>query len=293
MLRCKGFFGGWPRKNLWLSAMMAAAPALLAGSAAAQTTQSEPPVMFQASIPVPVAATNTTGGMFSWDITWVDQTTQTGYIADRSNQAIDVFDANSDTFTKQITASPAFAGVSTKGADFSGPNGVLTARGCIVATDTPSRVVSFTLAGSQVGDLSLGGTTGGRADELAFDPKDNLLLVVNPAENPPFATVVALGAKCGMVIEKQISLTPAEGGAEQPVWDPGTQRFFLTIPNTSSNRAPAWRPRAHQPDRRDDRRGLSGLRLLANRARPQPDKQNSVVGLRLPVRRYGQSLEGH
>lgn len=234
MLRCKGFFSGVPRKNLWLSAVMAAAPALLAGAAWAQTTPAEAPVMFQASIPVPVASGNTTGGMFSWDITWVDQTTQTGYIADRSNKAVDVFDAKTDTFVKQITASPPFAGVSTKGPDFSGPNGVLTTSTCIVATDTPSRVVSFTLAGSQVGNLSLGGTTGGRSDELAFDPKDNLLLVINPAESPPFGTLVAIGPKCGMVVEKQISLTPAEGGAEQPVWDPGTQRFFLNIPNTST-----------------------------------------------------------
>jgi len=36
------------------------------------------------TVPVPVSSTNTTGGMYSFDISWVDRTTGTYYLADRS-----------------------------------------------------------------------------------------------------------------------------------------------------------------------------------------------------------------
>ena len=63
--------------------------------------------------PIPVSkANNTAGAMYSFDISFVDQKTQTYYLADRSNAAVDVVDAKTGTFTKQIAASPAFKGFS-------------------------------------------------------------------------------------------------------------------------------------------------------------------------------------
>ena len=45
-------------------------------------------------VPVPVSMLNTTAGaMYSFDISYVDQGTQTYYLADRSNKAVDVVDA--------------------------------------------------------------------------------------------------------------------------------------------------------------------------------------------------------
>src|SRR5262245_43895392 len=42
-------------------------------------------------IPVPVSAVNNTAGaLYSFDISWVDQVTQTYYLADRSNRAVDI-----------------------------------------------------------------------------------------------------------------------------------------------------------------------------------------------------------
>src|SRR6266851_2658787 len=53
--------------------------------------------------PVPVNSANTTAGaMYSFDISFVDQETQTYYLADRSNKAVDVVDAKTGQFTKQI-----------------------------------------------------------------------------------------------------------------------------------------------------------------------------------------------
>ena len=225
-----------------VSTLLAAiSPALLliATSAVAQRAHREPAVLFQEAVPIPVNGSNTTGGLYSFDISWVDQATQTYYLADRSNFAIDVVDAKADTFITQISATPPFAGASPGGAELSGPNGVLTANGCIIATDAGNRVVSFTAGGAQVSDVHITSDPG-RADELAFDPKDNLLLVITPVpsgtSNPPspFGTLITVGAGCTLSVGTSIPFPFATNGAEQPVWDPGTQRFFVSIPNTST-----------------------------------------------------------
>jgi hypothetical protein len=230
-------------RRRYLSVLMAAlSPVLLlVGVSLAQAAPKEKPVLFQESVPIPVDAANTTGGLFSFDISFVDQETQTYYLADRSNLAIDVVDAKKDTFITQVSATPPFAGASPGGAELSGPNGVLTANGCIIATDAGNRVVSFTAGATptQVSDLHITSDPG-RADELAFDPKDGLLLVITPAPSgttptpPPTGTLISVnGSTCALSLGASISFPFATAGAEQPVWDPGTQRFFVSIPSAT------------------------------------------------------------
>jgi sugar lactone lactonase YvrE len=229
----------------WLTLMATVAPALLlaatnASAASGAAAERKGPVRLLFTVPVPVAAINTTGGMYGFDISFVDQSNQTYYLGDRSNAAVDVVDASTGTFVKQITASPPFAGVQLNAAgtavnnNISGPNGVATdgSGTCLFAGDGPSRVVSFKLpGGTQVSDVNTGGTT--RADEMAFDPKDRLLLVVNNAETPPFATLISVGTDCTLTLGQKIVFDFATNGAEQPAWDPGTQRFYQSIPSTS------------------------------------------------------------
>jgi hypothetical protein len=213
-----------------------AAVLLAAGNAAwaaGQGRGAEPAVRLLFTIPVPVATTNTTGGMYSFDISFVDQTNQTYYLGDRSNAAIDVVNARTGKFVKQITATPAFAGA-TGNNSTSGPNGVATdgTGTCLFAGDGPSRVVSFTLpGGTQAGSASTGGQF--RADELAYDPKDKLLLVVNNADTPAFATLIKVGTGCTLTVGTRITFSFATNGAEQPAWDPATQRFYVSIPSIS------------------------------------------------------------
>jgi hypothetical protein len=240
MFQRTGFSGFLHRQRgvLPLMALLSLVFPLVAGSAWGQSAKREPPILFKEAIPVPVNASNTTGGLFSFDISFVDQTTQTYYLSDRSNFAIDVVDAKTDTFITQISANPPFAGASPSGGELSGPNGVLTANGCIIATDAGNRVVSFTAGGAQVSDVHITSDPG-RADELAFDPKDNLLLVTTPVPNgvsnppSPFATLITLGAGCTLSVGTSIPYTFATNGAEQPAWDPATQRFFQSIPSTT------------------------------------------------------------
>src|SRR5712691_5125203 len=187
--------------------------------------------------PIPAsAANNTAGGMYSFDISYVDQSNDTYYLADRSNAAVDVVDAKTGKFVKQIAASPAFAGFSGSNAT-SGPNGVVAAFPWLFATDANSRVVSIDLRnGKTVGDVSTGGAAGLRADELAYDPQDGQLLVINNADTPPFGTFINVDKTTGkLTVGKRITFDAAHGvdaqnGAEQPIWDPNALRYYLSIP---------------------------------------------------------------
>jgi len=188
----------------------------------------------------PTTANNTAQGMYSFDISFVDQKTQTYYLADRSNAVVDVVDAKTGQFVKQIPATPPFKGFAGSN-DISGPNGVVAAFPWLFVTDGNSRVVTIDLRnGATVGDVSTGGAPGLRADELAYDPQDSLLLVINNADVPPFATLIAVNKTTGkLTVGKRITLDAAHGvdaqnGAEQPVWDPGTGRFYLSIPQIGS-----------------------------------------------------------
>ena len=194
------------------------------------------------TVPVPGTKANTNGGkMYGFDISFVDQTTQTYYLADRSNAVVDVVDARANQLIAQINAKPAFKGFTGSTAT-SGPNGVVAAFPWLFATDANSRVVSINLrSGETVGDVSTGGAPGLRADELAYDPGDGLLLVVNNADTPPFATLISVSKTTGaLAVGKRITFDAAHGvdatnGAEQPVWDPTTGKFYLSIPQIGPN----------------------------------------------------------
>jgi hypothetical protein len=198
------------------------------------------------TIPINGTAANRATQMFSFDISFVDPATGLYYLADRSNAAVDVIDTTGaftgtpDTLFGQI-GGPAFGFAGDTGSTAtSGPNGVVAASPCIFVTDGPSRVVSinsnlgFTTFGTNV-------STGGkfRADELAYDPTDGQLLVINNADNPPFGTLIHVNkSTCSLVglpgpVGTKIIFTggvPATNGAEQPVWEPMTQRFYVSIP---------------------------------------------------------------
>src|SRR5437868_4136195 len=68
----------------------------------------------------------------------------------------------------------------------------------LFVTDAPSRVVTIDLNTDAILDTaSTGGDTGLRADELAYDPADGLLLVVNNADSPPFASLIKVNKQTG------------------------------------------------------------------------------------------------
>src|SRR3984893_373813 len=238
------------RRYLRFSVLPSAA-LLMAGSAAGAAQKArEPAVRLLNSVPIPVSAFNTTNGTFSYDISYVDQSDGTYYLADRSNFAVDAVFAES--IVKQIfpnNGHAPFAGFvpcsPPAGAnDCAGPNGVVAAFPWLFVTDAPSRLLTFDLRTNPRTTVSEGDLLGGdakRADELAYDPKDGLILAINNASTPPVATLVAVDQVTGgLTLLKNIFLDAAHGvdatnGAEQPVWDPGTKKFYLSIPRIGAN----------------------------------------------------------
>jgi hypothetical protein len=199
-----------------------------------------------ALVPIPVATGNTTGGMYSFDISYVDQAKQTYYLGDRSNKAVDVVNARNG-HTSQIFATPPFRGTAPcsspgHGAnDCAGPDGVVAAFPWLFVTDANSRVVSFdlrTTPPTQISDVTTSPGDPLRADELAYDPQHGTLLVINNADNPPFGTLISVNNTGHLTVGARITFTDATNGAEQPVWDPDSNRFYLSIPQIGPAPAP-------------------------------------------------------
>jgi hypothetical protein len=261
MLKEHNVFSVTIKKYLWSVVLATAALSLVAAAALADDNEQggkkkkpqaiEPAVKLLSSVAVPVSSiNNTSGAMYSFDISWVDQATGNYYLADRSNKAVDAL--SGETFVTQIfpnNGHAAFAGFTPcsppAGAnDCAGPNGVVSAFPWLFVTDAPSRVLTFDLRSNPPSTVSEVTTKDGektRADELAYDPKDGLILAINNAASPPFGTLIKVDKATGVLtVVTNIIFDKAHGvdatdGAEQPVWDPGTGKFYLSIPEISGD----------------------------------------------------------
>ena len=232
------------RERKLLCAAMSVAAAMFAADASAMDgDRTDGALRLLTTVPIPPTSGNTTGGkMYAFDISFVDPVTQTYYLSDRSNAVVNVVDARSNKLLTQITATPPFRGFSGTNAT-SGPNGVVAAFPWLFVTDANSRVVTIDLRnGKTVANVSTGGAPGFRADELAYDPRDGLLIVTNNADTPPFSTLIKVNQTTGaLTVGKRITLdlvhsgVDAQNGAEQSVWEPVTGKFYLSIPQIGPN----------------------------------------------------------
>src|SRR5712671_7647109 len=220
------------RRKCWstLSLFVIAAVAMGARAARAEDGgRNRGAVRLLTTVPIP-----SPNHLVVFDISFVDPATQLYYLADRSDKAVDVIDAKSSKFVRQIRAN--FKGF-TGNNDTSGPNGVVVSGHFLFVTDANSRIVSIDLrTDTVISDVSTNGAPGLRADELAYDPEHGLLLPVNNADSPPFATLIKVDKQSGkLTVGKRITFTNATNGAEQPVWDTGTGRFYISIPEVNGN----------------------------------------------------------
>jgi hypothetical protein len=220
-------------------------------------------VTFNATIAPPPATT-------SFDTSFVKNDIARYVLADRTNNAVDLFDLSE-------TAASTFSGYIGKGGfvgrvatcemprGCSGPNGVLidnnnhvwagdgpaakcTTAGCsCFAGEKTSMVKAYTLAPSSeaTGRLACLDTGGNfRAGEMAFDPRDDLLLVANDLDG--FLSLIRTTGTPAIVdqffyadndLGKPASvsgLSTAGGGIEQPVWNPQQGFFYQAIPQGGS-----------------------------------------------------------
>jgi len=162
-------------------------------------------------------------GLWAFDISFEDDQSQVYYLADASNASVDLIDTRTNTFIGQIGGFRGFHG----SRETQGPGGMLVDDlGQLWATDGDSTVKLIDLSSRTiVATLDTGGTK--RADEMAYDPQDQLLLVTNGSETVPFATFISVTKRA---IVGKLVFTDAGGGLEAPVFDAQTHLFYLSMP---------------------------------------------------------------
>jgi hypothetical protein len=180
----------------------------------------------------------------SYDISWVNPDRAEYYLGDRSNAGIDIIDTHNLTF-KRTLGKGLFVGVvlnPNTGAvdnDHSGPDGVVTHGRWLYAGDGDSTLKVFDLNAPNASALKATLSTGGeaRVDEMALTTDGELLLTVNNADEPPFATLfMANGDRTFNSVREITKITidadifPNTPAIEQPAWDPKTKRFYVSVP---------------------------------------------------------------
>ena len=173
------------------------------------------------------------GGLAGNDISWVDTANARYYLADRGNAAatppvgpkVEVIDTEHNRFVAAIPLS-------------SPGNGILAiprAHELWVGQNDSTVAVISTDTNSVTHVVSTGGTA--RADELAWDPVDRLILIANDRDTPPFVSFIS--EETYSVVKKvnyDGSAGPnSTGGIEQPVWNGPAGKFYIAIPATSAN----------------------------------------------------------
>jgi hypothetical protein len=232
-----------------LAAAVAVGPLFLGSVAWAVSDEADPPAALRLINLVPINGTTAspTTKMYSFDISFVDPTPFPGhpdglyYLADRSNAALDVIDIATETLFGQIGGNgpmqAQFTG-DTGVTATSGPDGVAAAYPCVFAGNGDSTLLSFNGTADftkVVTRLNTGGKF--RVDEMAIDPADHLVMAANNADDPAFSTIATYNpATCVLSNPITTVFTTLPGGhtntngIEQPVWDPGTKKFYVSLP---------------------------------------------------------------
>lgn len=150
---------------------------------------------------------------------WVDQERQLYLLADSDSDALDIFDARTMTLVGSVHG-------------LAKPNGVtVDDRGLawVAARDGAVRVVDLTTR-SVVATIPTNGT--GEAVAVGFDPRDHILMVTNPRENPPSPPFVTFISTTSHAVLGRTELPNAAPQTGQPVWDDASSTFLVPTGKT-------------------------------------------------------------
>ena len=196
-----------------------------------------PPALAQQGQPIAgyqlVRTITIPGGLAGNDISWVDSTNARYYLADRGNATaspaigpkVDVIDTENDAFITSIPLASAANGILAVPRSHELWVGLNDSTIAVINTDTNS--VTHV--------VSTGGTA--RADEMAYDPDDRLILIANDRDTPPFVSFVSTATYS--VVKKLnydgAAAPKSTGGIEQAIWDGPAGKFYISIPATATN----------------------------------------------------------
>jgi len=173
----------------------------------------------------------------AFDISFVDRILPLYYLADRSNASLDIIDTRNNTVLKQVGG---FVGVRNDPTtmkvsnDISGPDGVQKvglSEVWVGDGDSSVKVVDlFSMSVVAKISTTLDGHTADqdkRADEMAYDPRDHILVVANNAAKPPFITMISTRPNDRRVLGHLV-YSDAEG-VEQSVYNPVNGLFYVNL----------------------------------------------------------------
>jgi DNA-binding beta-propeller fold protein YncE len=155
----------------------------------------------------------------------IDQTTGLGYLAEKDNKAVVVFDTKTDKYVSRISG---FVG-QTKNGDASGPNGVLVVNGgaelWVSDGDSTIKIVDLK-TGKITATLATGGKV--RANAMAYDPTDRIVIVANSNDEPPFLSLISTDA--GHKILAKIPVPESAENLERSSFHASSGMFYTAIP---------------------------------------------------------------
>jgi hypothetical protein len=212
-----------------------------AGYAARAATLEESGQLFTEPVLVKGSPTN----LRAFDVSWNDNSTQRYYLADRTNNAIDLVDSATDTFLGFIgrghyTGSRPCPGQPRELRLCAGPNGVVTDDlGHVWAGDGDANIIEADDKPGTTIIRSIPTNGKGRIDEMAYDPKDRILMAENDGDSPPYIVFVSVAD--GSVLGRYV-YPKEQDGMEQPAWVRQTGLFYQNVPG-KKNRIDVFDPK--------------------------------------------------
>ncbi len=186
-----------------------------------------------------VPGTSDNNPFVNFDQARVDPKLQLLFVSSCSSAAVAIIDALTD---RKVGETPAiFAGVGSD-SPHSGPDGSVVAGRYLFAGDYPSLVRVFDLGASlssppEVAEIPTGGEY--RADEMDYDPVDQVIIVSNGDSLPAFVTLIS---STTFKILKQVTFdgtngTPdtSAGGIGSVLYNSRTNKFLISIPEVGSD----------------------------------------------------------
>jgi DNA-binding beta-propeller fold protein YncE len=155
----------------------------------------------------------------------IDQASGLGYLADKDNKGVVVFDTKTDTYVLRIAG---FVGMAKSG-NTSGPNGIVVVNGGAevwVSDGDSSITVIDTKSGAPKGKISTGGKA--RANGMAFDPNTKVVIVANSNDDPPFLGLISTEADHKIVAK--IPIPESGENLERSAYHAPSGTFYTVIP---------------------------------------------------------------
>lgn len=158
----------------------------------------------------------------------IDPASGLGYLADKTNSSVVVFDTKTDKFVVRI---PGFTG-RTKDGDLAGPNGVVVVKGEVWASDGDSTIKVIDIKTGKVTEtFSTGGKK--RGNGMAYAEDIGVVIVANSNDDPPYLSFVS--AEPGHKILAKIPIPESAENLERSVYHAPSRMFYTAIPVSKSD----------------------------------------------------------